>query len=294
MVITGNELELPLLIQAATVRSCAAERLVWHSHEGVELIFVLAGATAYQFEGGRALTLSGGHFLVVPAHARHRGLDNVRMPSKLVGLMFDLQRIGKAPVVPFTRAERKWILACFEASGGGVYPFGPTLREVVQHLQAEMAAWVGTQVELAQKASLRTLVCASILEAAREVARRPVERSSQMVAAAVEYLRAHFDERLQVGALTRHLGFGRAHFFDLFTSGTGLTPHSYLVRLRLEKATELLWNTRRSITEIALATGFGSGQHFSRVFRKYRDETPNECRKSTRARKGVNSKCSGR
>jgi AraC-like DNA-binding protein len=291
MVITGNELELPLLIQAATVRSQAAERLMWHSHEGVELIFLVVGATAYEFEGGRTWMLGGGHFLVVPAHTRHRGLDNVRMPSKLAGLTFDLGRRGKSPVVPFTRAELEWISSCFQESGGGVYPFGATLKEIVEYLESEMAAWMGPRADVGQKASLRTLVCASILEAAREVARRPVERPSQMVVAAVEYLRAHFDEPLQMGALTRHLGLGRARFFDLFTGETGQTPHSYLVRLRLEKATELLRNTRRSITEIAFATGFGSGQHFSRVFRKYRGETPNECRESRRAAKRGNPEC---
>ena len=124
------------------------------------------------------------------------------------------------------------------------------------------------------------LVCAHILEAAREVALKPVERPNEIVVAAVEYLRAHLDEPLSVAALTKHLGFSRARVFELFTAETGLAPHHYLVRLRLDKATELLRNTRQSITEIAFATGFASGQHLSRVFRKYRGETPSECRES--------------
>jgi transcriptional regulator GlxA family with amidase domain len=154
------------------------------------------------------------------------------------------------------------------------------VKEVVQALKAGIAAWNGSGMGLDQKASLRLLVCASILEAAREIARRRVQQPNEIVVAAVEYLRAHLDEPLQVAALTKHLGFSRARVFDLFTAETGLAPHHYLVRLRLEKATELLRNTRLSITEIALATGFASGQHLSRVFHTYRGETPSGCRES--------------
>lgn len=278
MQITGNEFDLPLLIQVAAIRSQVARRLLWHSHEGVELIFLRVGTTTYEFDSGRMLALPGGHFLVVPPHTRHRGLDDLRMPSELAGLTFNLRRRARSSVVPFTPAELEWMASCFEASGGGVYPSGPTLREIVQHVKAEVAAWNGSQTELARKAGLRMLACAAILEAAREVARRAVERPNQIVVAAVEYLRAHFDQPLQVAALSKHLGFSRARVFDLFTAETGMTPHNCLLRLRLERATELLRNTRQSITDIALATGFASGQHLSRVFRRYRGETPGQCR----------------
>ena len=278
MLIAGDEIELPLLIQAATVHTQVAERLMWHTHPGVELIFLLVGATAYELQDGRTVALPGGHFLVVPARTRHRGLNNVRMPSKLAGLTFDLRRRGKSPVVPFTRAELDWLESCFNATGGGVYPFGPALREIIRRLQAQIEAWVRGRVEPVERASVRTLVCAAILEAGREAARKAVEHPNGMVTAAVEFLRARFGEPLPVEALTRHLGLSRARVFDLFTSETGMTPHNYLLRLRLEKAMGMLRNTDHSITEIALATGFGSGQHFSRVFRNYHGESPRQFR----------------
>jgi AraC-like DNA-binding protein len=280
MIITGTEIDLPLLIRAAAVRSPGAERLAWHSHAGVQLIFLISGATTYELESGRTLALPGGHFLVVPARTRHRGLNNVRMPSEVASLTFNLRRGERSAALPFTQAELDWMESCFEESRVGVYPFGPAVKLFIQHLRAEIAAWNGSRTTLDRKARLRMLVCAHILEAAREVALNPVERPNEIVVAAVEYLRAHLDEPLSVAALTKHLGFSRARVFELFTAETGLAPHHYLVRLRLEKATELLRNTRLSITEIALATGFASGQHLSRVFRTYRGETPSECRKS--------------
>jgi AraC family transcriptional regulator len=49
----------------------------------------------------------------------------------------------------------------------------------------------------------------------------------------------------------------------------GEPPHRYLVRLRIERAKELLVAQRTPITEVALAVGFGSSAHFSTVFRKH-------------------------
>ena len=280
MRITGKELELRLLIEASGLRSQASRRLLWHSHEGLELIFLLAGATTYELEGRRKLALPGGHFLVVPARTRHRGLNNLQMPSESVCLTFNLGRDGKGPVTPFAPTELEWMASCFEKAGAGVYPFGPTLRSVIQHLKRAMAVWNGVAADLAQKASLRTIICACVLEAAREVARQPVERPNQIVVAAEDYLRAHLGEPLRVATLADHLGFSRARVFELFTAGTGLPPHAYLLRLRLEKAAELLVRGRGSITEIAYATGFGSSQHFSRVFRRYHNQTPQAYRES--------------
>jgi len=288
--ITGTEIDLPLLIEAAADRSPGAERLGWHSHEGVQLVFLITGATTYELATGRALELPGGHFLVVPARIRHRGLNNLRMPSEVASLAFNFRRGGKSSARPFTRAELDWMGSSFKEFGVGVYPFGPAVKAIVHYLKSEIGAWNGSQTTLEQKARLRMLICSHILETARQIARRPVERPNAIVVAAVEYLRAHLDEPLSVAALTKHLGFSRARVFELFTAETGLAPHHYLIRLRLEKATELLRNTRQSITEIAFATGFASGQHLSRVFRTYRGETPSECRESVNGHASAASK----
>ena len=63
---------------------------------------------------------------------------------------------------------------------------------------------------------------------------------------------------------------------------TGLTPNDYLLRLRVKKAQELLAQSRQSLTDVGLATGFSSGQYFSNVFRKYTGQTPREYQRGTR------------
>ena len=85
---------------------------------------------------------------------------------------------------------------------------------------------------------------------------------------------------MRIPDLVRHLGFSRARVFQLFKSELGLTPNDCLQRIRIEKATEMHKDPSRSITEVALATGFNSSQYFSTAFRRYTGGSPTDRRVS--------------
>ncbi|WP_304524847.1 AraC family transcriptional regulator [Halomonas sp. I5-271120] len=65
-----------------------------------------------------------------------------------------------------------------------------------------------------------------------------------------------------------------AAFARQFHALTGRSPHAWLVERRLAKAKTLMAETSASITEIALACGFGDTAHFSRTFRERHGLSP--------------------
>lgn len=67
---------------------------------------------------------------------------------------------------------------------------------------------------------------------------------------------------------------------QLVKKHTGYTPANYLIYLRLEKAKQLLVDTSRSMTSIALDCGFYSSQHFSSTFSKWVGMQPSVFRRS--------------
>ena len=58
------------------------------------------------------------------------------------------------------------------------------------------------------------------------------------------------------------------HFTRAFRASTGVSAHTWLLRLRIEKAKTLLISSRRSLAEIALECGFADQSHMTRVFRR--------------------------
>ena len=71
-------------------------------------------------------------------------------------------------------------------------------------------------------------------------------------------------------------GLSSARFSTSFKSETGVTFTDYLLKLRMEKAKELMRDPNRKIYEIAMMTGYSNIPYFSTAFKKYTGCPPSE------------------
>lgn len=282
--VAGEQVGLPALIHISRVRSQVASRVTWHSHQGYELLFLLEGATAYEFTNHSTVELHGGHFLVVPPDVVHRGVHNVRSPSTIFGLALDISHFRDWKGTTFAAADLRQIRMALEKGSRKVHPFSNSLRWLARRLAEETGEYSLNPRAQEAPAMIRALLCAVLFEAVRQMLNPPTQ-PKEFVSAAVTYLREHLQEEVRMADLVRHIGFSRARLFDIFKAQTGLTPNHYLQRLRIERAQEQLKGTQLSITEIAHATGFSSGQYFSTVFIRYTGLSPSSYRKTHRASK---------
>ncbi|PQP85573.1 hypothetical protein CPT76_35550 [Paenibacillus sp. AR247] len=71
----------------------------------------------------------------------------------------------------------------------------------------------------------------------------------------------------------------RSRCCKLFNTYVGQTPNEYLIRYRIQKSCDMLKETNRSISEIAMACGFQSASYFTFIFRKQLGLVPQDYRK---------------
>ena len=83
---------------------------------------------------------------------------------------------------------------------------------------------------------------------------------------------------LSQGAMAEMAGISREYFSRIFKNVTGMNYTKWLNMIRLEKATELLSDDKRPLTEIAMMSGFQSIPSFNRVFREEKGMAPGEYR----------------
>lgn len=106
----------------------------------------------------------------------------------------------------------------------------------------------------------------------RNDAKRPEPAPSAYVQAvnrAIDHVLAHLDRPLPLEEVARAAGFSAFHFHRIFRSLVGETLAQFVKRLRLERALRLMSRGRvESLTEVALACGFGSSSDFSRSFKQ--------------------------
>jgi len=93
-----------------------------------------------------------------------------------------------------------------------------------------------------------------------------------------EFIEAHVAENISIQVLATIAGLSMYHFARAFKQSKGLTPHSYLVQCRVQRAQDLLAATDLPLSEVALASGFADQSHCARRFREHVGVTPGHYR----------------
>jgi AraC family transcriptional regulator len=83
-----------------------------------------------------------------------------------------------------------------------------------------------------------------------------------------DYIMTHLDEPIEIATLARIMDRSPFHFSRVFTKSVGVTPHRYIVHLRLQRAIELVRDGRSDLAEVAARTGFADQSHLSRWVRR--------------------------
>jgi AraC family transcriptional regulator len=95
-----------------------------------------------------------------------------------------------------------------------------------------------------------------------------------------EYVEASLAEPVSLADLASAAGLTRMHFAAQFRAATGLPPHEYLLRRRIERAQEMLVEDGASLVDVALSVGFQTQSHFTSVFKRFVGQPPRAWRQS--------------
>ncbi len=82
------------------------------------------------------------------------------------------------------------------------------------------------------------------------------------------------DQPIDLDAYARMCYVSKNRFIHLFKAHTGLPPYRYQLKIRLERARDMLENTTISVNECARAVGFTDVSYFCRIFRKWMGHPP--------------------
>lgn len=91
---------------------------------------------------------------------------------------------------------------------------------------------------------------------------------------AKELLAANITGSIALADLAKACELSIRHFTRAFRGSTGLSPHGWLLQLRIEKAKHLLMSSRRMLADIALECGFADQSHFTRAFQRSVGSSP--------------------
>jgi CheY-like chemotaxis protein len=120
----------------------------------------------------------------------------------------------------------------------------------------ELALWVDTQLK-------PLLLC-----------QRGVITPRQLVKALVAQVQTSYAEDISLQAFALEHSVSLAYFSRLFKEQVGMTFSEFLIRVRIEKAKELLAGQALRIGDIGMLVGYDDPKYFGQIFRKVAGESP--------------------
>jgi AraC family transcriptional regulator len=164
-----------------------------------------------------------------------------------------------------------------------VYQHDPQLLAISQSFKQEM-----TQGGIASQLYTDALALQFTIHLLRHYTTQPLipkhysgGLSQQQVKCLIDYMQMNLDRSIHLEELATLLNMSQYHFCRLFKRSTGVSPHQFVIRQRVDRAKQLLQKSDRNILEIATHCGFTDGSHLTRHFRKLTGVTPTAFRQQS-------------
>lgn len=103
-------------------------------------------------------------------------------------------------------------------------------------------------------------------------------RRKRRIIKIVEYLDANYGKKIGLKELASLAGIHSSHLYRQFKGLVGISPRAYVLNVRMRRAACLLWESDKSIKEIAFAVGFCRPEMFSKAFKRARGCSPRQYR----------------
>lgn len=157
----------------------------------------------------------------------------------------------------------------------------PPLMSLTRVFANAKSAWMENDPLLLEQAALDLAAITTCLVADTDQPNTgPTARDQQRITRALRHIEARTSTPITVGRLASEAAMSPYHFLRTFRHVVGMTPHQFLLRLRLQDAAVQLRHSAQPVLDIALNAGFADLSTFNRRFRVTIGMTPSQYRRS--------------
>ncbi|MBR4864335.1 MAG: helix-turn-helix domain-containing protein [Oscillospiraceae bacterium] len=102
---------------------------------------------------------------------------------------------------------------------------------------------------------------------------------NQQLERVISLMHIHYNRPIDINAYAEACHLSRDRFIRMFTAAVGIPPYRYQLKLRIQRAVEMLESTSATVSECAEAVGFTDCAYFCRIFKKFTGHRPSFYRK---------------
>jgi AraC-like DNA-binding protein len=196
-------------------------------------------------------------------------------------ILFKIPRKGE-PVLGLTPRESNYLVKLLKSFPFRTHPASPQVSAAFTRLYfiCHKESKTSPLRSLKMKSAAIDLFV-SLAEMSENPSKTKVEVNPKLKVV-IERMTKHPEDSFPLSAMARESALSEVMFTSAFKRATGLTPHAYLLDIRIKHARAKIIAGEKSITQIALRYGFKTARHFSAVFKRITGQTPSQCRDSAK------------
>lgn len=263
------------------IQSVKAESLLMRENMGFRFLFVLDGKYYWTIEN-QTFTVFPNDLVIVFPGQTFGSLTGSFEVGSFVSLTLDLQfeenqELKWSEWSNISDSEQRLISQIFSQKNQSIIPNFRLFGDLMLKIESEIYA-----NEIGYKTKINNILDDIWIHSARQLSKNENQGRifPQTFHRLDQILRENLAHPWTVEEMAAIIGLGSTTFTEKVKAFSGFPPLNYLINLRISEAIRLLKNSDRSLTDIALDTGFYSSQHFSTTFKKLTGYTPGHFRKN--------------
>jgi AraC-like DNA-binding protein len=246
---------------------------VYHDHDFAELAYILSGKGKY-LVNGQEFDVEAGDLVICNPGTKHMHIiTNPKEPTiEFISGFTDFHFKNMAPNSIELR-DGSYVL----------HTTSELKQEISKHCYAMIAERESNKI--GQYFMFKTHLMQMLLLVMREIAEVDccqqkgcnfeTYNKNYAVNRIINYLNENYEQKISLEQIAHNMYLSPVYISKIFKEETGESPINYLIKIRLEKAKEILLNEGSgSIKSIANRVGYDDVYHFSKLFKKYYGISP--------------------
>lgn len=261
------------------VRSCQPDQKVtrWHYHKEIELILMLKGRFGF-YLNETPVVLQSGDLILIGSNELHTDYpcDN----ASFLVFQFDIQEHLEHSGLPYYRyfADSSVPLSRLNY----IFRENPEARRIVSGcIQTINDEFQSKQegYEIAISIQIKRIILTLLRADTRRVIPSRENSDILRLRPVLDYIDTHLGDKLQVEEACKLANMSYHYFVKYFKKTMGISFVDYITLKKIRRAERLLLTKDLSISQIGEEVGMSNMAHFYKMFRKFKECSPNEFRK---------------
>lgn len=265
---------------------------IFHNHEYSEIVVVTNGNALHLVDSDTARIKTGDVMVIHPGHVH--AYDNTG-DMELINIIYDRNKLP----LPLLDSYSLPLFQLFfpheinsepQATAHPVVSLKPEdlpqINSIIRKLEHELKVVQPGNFFYSLALFMEIIVHISRLSTNET----PDHSASFLIGNAISFMNKNFMTQISIDQLAYSAKMSRRNFFRQFQNSLGCTPIQYLMKIRLNHASEMLLYSDRTINEIALACGFYDSNYFCRKFKESLRMTPRQFRLRSTVKKQKNKR----